>query len=314
MSSAADGQRLPGIGRILLTGSRGQVGGELLQTLAGLGEVVAPSRAEMDLSDATSLRETVRRVRPRWVVNPAAYTAVDKAEMEPEVAQAVNADAVAVLAEEALAIGAGVIHFSTDYVFDGSKAAPYVETDATNPLGVYGRTKLAGEQALAASGVPHAIFRTSWVFAATGKNFLLTILRLARERETLRIVADQHGSPTWSGDVAAMTARFIEIAERQAQAEDQELGEVMTRLGGLYHASGTGYTTWFEFAGEIVKLAREREPAVRFAEIEPITTAEFPTPARRPANSRLACRLLEERIGWKMMPWRESLGRVLPEA
>ncbi len=300
-----------GIGRILLTGAGGQVGRELLRTLAPLGEIVAPTREEMDLSKSESVRAVVQRVRPRWIVNSGAYTAVDKAESEPELARAVNADAVAVLGEEARRIGCGVVHFSTDYVFDGSKGEPYVETDATGPASVYGRTKLEGEEALASSGAAHAIFRTSWVYGGTGKNFLLTILRLAREREHLRIVADQHGSPTWSRDLAEMTAFFIRRCEERADNED--LAAAVYGLGGLYHASGTGYTTWFEFAREIVAEAKRREPDVRFAEVTPIPTAEFPTPARRPANSRLCCAGLEEKLGWRMMDWRESLGKVMAE-
>lgn len=311
MSSAVHRPALPESGRILLTGSAGQVGRELLQTLSGLGEVVAPSRQEMDLGNGASVRDTVRRVRPRWIVNPAAYTAVDKAETEPELAEAVNAEAVSILAEEARDLGAGVLHFSTDYVFDGAKATPYVESDPTGPLGVYGRTKLAGERALGESGAAHAIFRTSWVFAPTGKNFLLTILRLARERETLRIVADQHGSPTWSRDLANLATRFIVKTEQAVQG--RELAEVLQSAGGVYHASGSGYTTWYDFAREIVSLAREKEPSVHFAEIEPITTAEFPTPARRPANSRLSCEKLEKQVGWTMMDWRDSLRRVMAE-
>ena len=195
--------------RILLTGVTGQVGGELLRTLGPLGEVVAPSRAEMDLANQSSIREMIRSVKPRWIVNPGAYTAVDKAESEPELAYAINAEAVRAIGEEASAIGAGVIHFSTDYVFDGSGSAPYRETDTTRPVSVYGASKLAGERALAESGAGHAIFRTSWVYATRGKNFLLTILKLAREREKLRIVADQHGAPTWSRDLSRLTAEVI---------------------------------------------------------------------------------------------------------
>ena len=178
------GSVAPAGGRILLTGASGQVGGELVKTLKPLGEVVAPARTEMDLADVDSVREMIRAVRPRWIVNPAAYTAVDKAESEPEVAFAINAEAVRVMGEEARAIGAGVIHFSTDYVFDGSATAPYRETDSTGPVSVYGASKLAGERALGESGAGQIIFRTSWVYGARGKNFLLTILKLARERES----------------------------------------------------------------------------------------------------------------------------------
>jgi dTDP-4-dehydrorhamnose reductase len=287
------------------------VGGELLETLKPLGEVIAPLRAEMDLANAASVREMVRAVRPQWIVNPGAYTAVDKAESEPELAYAINAEAVKVMGEEARAIGAGVIHFSTDYVFDGSAEAPYRETDATVPVSVYGLSKLAGETALAESGVGHIIFRTSWVYGARGKNFLLTILKLARERETLRVVADQHGAPTWSRDLARMTAEVI--GQCEAAARGQELADVLRDSGGIYHAAGAGETTWFGFAAEAVRLLREKEPNARLARIEAMTTAEYPTPARRPANSRMDCGKLRERFGWKMMDWRDSLREVLAE-
>ncbi len=311
MRSSASGASLPKSERILLTGGSGQVGRELVRTLAALGEVVTPTHAEMDLADARSVRQTIRRTRPRWIVNPGAYTAVDKAESEPDIAQAVNAEAVAVMGEEALAVGAGILHFSTDYVFDGTKVEPYTEDDATGPASVYGRTKLMGEQALKRSGAAHAIFRTSWVYGVTGKNFVLTILKLARERETLQIVADQHGSPTWSRDLAGMAADFIAMCEGQAGGGD--LHAAVGELGGLYHAAGSGYTTWFEFASEAVAMAKRREPGVSFAKLEPITTAQFPTAARRPANSRMSCARLEERLGWQMMDWQESLREVMAE-
>jgi dTDP-4-dehydrorhamnose reductase len=288
------------------------VGGELLETLKPLGEVIAPLRAEMDLAKAASVREMIRAVRPRWIVNPGAYTAVDKAESEPELAYAINAEAVKAIGEEARAIGAGVIHFSTDYVFDGSANAPYRETDATVPVSVYGSSKLAGEMALAKSGAGHMIFRTSWVYGARGKNFLLTILKLAREREVLRVVADQYGAPTWSRDLARMTADAIEQCEAVA-ARGWKFSDVLADVSGIYHAAGAGETTWFGFAAEAVQLLGEKEPGVRFAAIEAITTAEYPTAARRPANSRMDCGKLRERFGWKMMDWRDSLREVLAE-
>jgi dTDP-4-dehydrorhamnose reductase len=301
-----------GRARILVTGASGQVGGELVQTLAALGEVVAPSRAELDLSDERSVRAMVRQVKPRWIVNPGAYTAVDRAESEAELAYAVNATAVRALGEEARAIGAAVVHFSTDYVFDGLEMAPYVETDAVSPASVYGASKLAGEQELARSGAAHLIFRTSWVYGATGKNFLLTILKAARERDRLRVVADQHGAPTWSRDLARMTAQVIGQCSTELGTRDGLLDEV-ARVGGVYHAAGAGETTWYGFAAEAVRQQAERTPGIRLAEVDPIATAEYPTPARRPENSRLECRRLAEVLGWRMMPWERSLEAVLAE-
>jgi len=298
-------------GPILLTGATGQVGGALLKLLPQLGEVVAPPRSTMDLADIASIRNTIRAIKPRWVVNPAAYTAVDKAESEPNLAHTINGDSVQAIAEEARSIGAAVIHFSTDYVFDGASTAPYTETDATGPMSVYGASKLAGEKALAESGAAHLIFRTSWVYGSRGKNFLLTILKLARERELLRVVGDQHGAPTWSRDLAEMTVQVIGRTELAAAGKN--LAEALAPASGVYHAAGRGETTWHGFAAEAVRLEREREPGARFAEIEAITTADYPTPARRPANSRLDCGKLAKQFGWTMMDWRESLSEVLLE-
>jgi dTDP-4-dehydrorhamnose reductase len=300
---------------ILLTGITGQVGGELLQSLAPLGEIIAPTRQQVDLADTSgdfrSLRETIQTLRPRWIVNPAAYTAVDKAEAEPELAYAINRDAVRAIGEEAHRIGACVIHFSTDYVFAGTGDIPYTEEDPTGPVSVYGASKLAGEQALAASGAGHIIFRTSWVYGAKGKNFLLTILKLARERDLLRVVADQHGAPTWSRDLAEMTATVIGRCE--SEAGNASLLDSVSRISGIYHTAGAGETTWYGLASEAVHLQQQREPETRSAKIEPITSADYPTPARRPANSRLNCAKLEQQFGWKMMDWRESLRKVLSE-
>jgi dTDP-4-dehydrorhamnose reductase len=265
----------------------------------------------MDLANATSVQETIRAVAPRWIVNPGAYTAVDKAETEPDLALAINAEAVRVMGQEARTIGAGVIHFSTDYVFDGTANAPYRETDRTGPVSVYGVSKLAGEKALADSGAGHMIFRTSWVYGPRGRNFLLTILKLARERERLRVVADQHGAPTWSRDLANMTADVI--AQCEASAQGRELEGVLADVGGIYHAAGAGETTWYGFAAEALRLQLQREPNVRFAQIDAIPTAEYPTPAKRPANSRMNCEKLAERFGRKMMDWQDSLQEVLAQ-
>jgi dTDP-4-dehydrorhamnose reductase len=299
--------------RILITGSSGQVGEALTRTLAPLGQIFAPGRSELDLSDSNSIRKVMREFQPRWVVNAAAHTAVDKAESEPELAFAINATAPEVFAEEAKRIGSVLIHFSTDYVFDGSKSTPYVESDPTNPLGVYGSSKLAGERALAASEIPHFIFRTSWVYGATGKNFLLTILRLARERDHLRIVGDQHGAPTWSFDLARMTAHVITHTEKVATQSNSSLTEVTLPISGIYHASGSGETTWCGFAGQAIAELQAREPEIRLATVEAIPTSEYPTPAKRPLNSRLDCTKLANVLDWCMPDWRESLSNVLAD-
>jgi dTDP-4-dehydrorhamnose reductase len=298
-------------GRILLTGVTGQVGGELAKTLAALGEVVAPRRDELDMADAGSVLKFVQDLRPRWIVNPAAYTAVDKAESEPELAYAINAEAVRALGQGAREAGAAVIHFSTDYVFDGTGTAPYRETDVTGPVSVYGTSKLAGERALAETGAGYMIFRTSWVYGATGKNFLRTILKAALERDRLRVVADQHGAPTWSRDLARMTVQVMERVEELA--EGREPAESMAKFQGVYHAAGAGETTWHGFAAEATARLRKREPDAKVAEVDGIPTSEYPTPAKRPANSRLNCEKLKERFGWGMMDWRDSLGEVMKE-
>jgi len=296
---------------ILLTGGSGQVGGQMRQTLAALGRVVAPGRSELDLASSDSIRSMMRTLRPQWVVNPAAYTAVDKAESDVDVAFAANRDAPAVLAEEAKKIGAVLIHFSTDYVFDGTQAVPYKESDATNPLGVYGASKLAGEQTIAATGAAHLIFRTSWVYGATGKNFLLTVLRVAREREEVRIVADQHGAPTWSFDLAAMTAALMTQVNAQAASKQCSATEIVAANSGVYHACNAGETTWFGFAEETLRIARVQEPGQKFAQLIPITTAEYPTPAKRPQYSRLDCAKLAESFGLSLPQWDCSLQNVM---
>jgi dTDP-4-dehydrorhamnose reductase len=304
-------------GRILVTGGSGQVGEALTRTLAATatqpGEVFAPARGELDLADPGSIRRAVRAFHPRWILNAAAYTAVDKAESEPELAHAINATATAVLAEEAGRLGAVLIHYSTDYVFDGAKPEPYVESDPTSPLNVYGRTKLAGERALAASGAAHLIFRTSWVYGATGHNFLRSILRVARERDHLRIVADQHGAPTWSLDLAQMTAHVVAHLERAAVRARSSLPEAALPLSGVYHASAAGDTTWHGFASQAIAHMQQLRPQLKFASVEPISTDEYPTSAKRPLNSRLNCAKLERVFGWSMPDWKHSLPLVLGE-
>jgi dTDP-4-dehydrorhamnose reductase len=258
--------------KILLTGSTGQVGYELERSLQPLGEVVALDRAQFDLSDLDQVRDVLRAVRPGLIVNPAAYTAVDKAESEPALAYRINAEAPAVMAAEARLLGAAMVHYSTDYVFDGAKQGPYVETDPTGPLNVYGSSKLAGEQAIAAAGIPHLILRTSWVYGMRGKNFLLTMLRLARERDELRVVADQHGAPTWSRTIADTTATLLAQARAGGPAWWQA-------RSGLYHLSAEGQTSWHGFTEAIVAQAGLE------CRIVPISSAEYPTPAQRPVNS-----------------------------
>ena len=299
---------------ILLTGSTGQVGSALLPMLAALGTVTAPSRSDLDLTRSESIRAVVRSVRPRWIINPAAYTAVDRAESEPALANAVNEDAVRVLGEEALALGVPVLHFSTDYVFSGEGNRPWRETDAPNPLSVYGRSKLAGERALAATGAAHLILRTSWVYGATGQNFLRTMLRLGLERPVLRVVDDQHGTPTASGDLAALTSSLLRTFEFRAAQQGSTLAAAVRERGGIVHAAGSGaWTTWCGFARGILAHASAVYPATSLAMVEAIPTSEYPTPARRPANSRLSCDLLEQRFGYRMPAWQISLERVMAE-
>lgn len=268
--------------RILLTGTSGQVGYELQRSLQGLGEIIALDRARMDLADLDQVRDVIRQVKPGLIINPAAYTAVDKAESEPELARRINAEAPALMAEEARKLGAAMIHYSTDYVFDGSKPTPYTEDDPTCPVNVYGATKLAGEQAIQAAGIPYLILRTSWVYGMRGKNFLLTMMRLARERDELRVVADQYGAPTWCRTIADTTAHIV--AQMQALTADGGR-DVWRERTGIYHLSAQGKTTWYDFTKAILAHpSLEKKPVVI-----PIGSADYPVPARRPANSVLCC-------------------------
>ncbi len=291
---------------ILLLGKDGQVGWQLQRSLAALGPLLACGRGECDLADAAQLRALVRRVRPALIVNASAYTAVDKAEAEPELAHLINAVAPGVLAEEAAALGSLLLHYSTDYVYDGRQGGAYVESAATNPQSVYGRSKLAGEEAIRAVGGKSLIFRTSWVFGARGGNFVKTILRLAREKESLNVVDDQIGAPTPAeliADVSALVLAMLRNGQRLEKGENR-----------LYHLAAAGPLSWCEFARTIVALAGELSDAplrLQPAAIRPITTAEYPTPAVRPANSRLDCSRLENDFGLQLPGWQPFLRRTL---
>jgi len=290
--------------RILLTGCAGQVGFELQKTLAPLGEVVAVDQTQCDLADAEAIRKLVREVAPHIIVNPAAYTAVDKAESEPELAMAVNAWAPGILGEEAAKLDAWVVHYSTDYVFDGIKTAPYDENDTPNPQSVYGRSKLAGEQALLASGAQCLILRTSWVVGAHGGNFVRTILRLAAERGSLNVVADQIGAPTSAPLLADVTAHLI----RQAEGQGHQSFPI-----GLYHLVAGGETNWHEYACYVVKcaLAAGKSLKLKPENICAITTADYPLPAKRPANSRLNTDKLRQTFKLDLPDWKTGLDQVL---
>lgn len=286
--------------KILLTGCNGQVGWELARALLPLGDIIAVNRSQVDLSDPDGLRRIVQKVSPDVIVNPAAYTAVDKAETDRDMAFLINAEAPRVLAEEAAKSAALLIHYSTDYVFDGTKNAPYTEDDATHPVNVYGQSKLAGEQAIQAAGADHLILRTSWVYAARGQNFLKTILRLAAEREELAIVADQIGSPTWARLIAETTAHIL----RQSLLERRQ-GHFNS---GVYNLTSVGETSWHGFAQAIVEIARQQGmPALKNRIINPIPTTAYPAPAKRPLNSRLSTDRLEQRFGLKMPSWDAAL-------
>lgn len=273
--------------KILLTGKNGQVGFELERSLQGLGDVIALDRKQMNLSDLRQVREVIRSVRPDLIVNPAAYTAVDKAESEIELAMCINGDAPGVMAEEAKKLGAAMIHYSTDYVFDGSKASAYTEEDTPNPINAYGKTKLAGEEAIRAADIPHLVLRSSWVYGLRGRNFLLTVLKLAQERDELRIVADQSGAPTWSRTLADTTAHILSQA-RAAKDSRQWWAE----QSGLYHLTAQGSTSWHGFTEAILSHpGLQKKPTVT-----PITTDEYPLPAPRPRNSVLNCDKLKQRF------------------
>ncbi len=291
--------------RLLVTGANGQVGWELGRSLAPLGDVTALDRRQCDLSQPALLPGVVRSIKPDFIVNAAAYTAVDKAEQEEALATTVNGAAVGVLAEEARRAGIVFIHYSTDYVFDGAKQAPYTEDDAPHPINAYGRSKLAGEAAIHDAGGAYLILRTSRVYAARGHNFVRTILRLASERDELRIVDDQFGTPTWAREIAAATARIV-----RAVGDEQARG---TFAPGLFNLTASGTTTWHGFAAAILDEAARHGLLARAPRLTPIASEDYPTPAARPKNSRLAGERLRQRFGIVLPDWRQSLARCIAD-
>lgn len=297
--------------RILLTGVNGQVGQALQQQLAQshhtAWQVIACDRRQLDLSNPDQIRAVVRELSPHLIINPAAYTAVDKAESEPELAYAVNAVAPGVLAEEAARLQASLIHFSTDYVYDGTKPSAYLESDDTHPSSIYGASKLAGELAIGQVGLPHLILRTSWVYGSHGKNFLKTIIRLAQARESLHIVADQYGAPTADHAIAQATGELVMRWQPENSSQS-----------GIYHLVNAGETSWHGFATEIVRQYRALEasrewPKLAVADILPIETVEYPTPAKRPENSRLSTHKLKQVFGVSLPEWTVSLNQVMAQ-
>jgi dTDP-4-dehydrorhamnose reductase len=285
--------------RILITGINGQLGQELQQTLAEY-DVIGVGREMLDLTQPDKISQMMDEVRPDLVINAAAYTAVDKAESEPEIAKATNAIAPGILAKEAQKMGVPLIHISTDYVFDGSQSRPYLDTDTTNPLGVYGQSKLAGEQAIRESCNLHIILRTAWVYGVGGKgNFVKTMLKLGAEREEIRVVADQVGSPTWTGDLASAIAQL--------------LPQLSPEIAGTYHYTNSGVASWYDFAVAIFEEAKQLGFPLKVQRIIPITTADYPTPGRRPAYSVLYCGKIAAVLGTHPPHWRQALRQMLAE-
>jgi dTDP-4-dehydrorhamnose reductase len=299
---------------ILLIGKTGQIGAELCRLLPSLGKVVAMDRRQMDLTKPEEVRRAIGELQPDWIVNATAYTAVDQAEKEETMARIVNSDAPALMAVEAKKIGAVLVHYSTDYVFDGLKNSPYDEHDSTNPLNAYGRTKLVAEQAIRDSGVPHLIFRTAWVYATSGRNFMLTVLRLAAQKEELRMVRDQVGAPTWSREIAAATTKILGQLVNQGREKLP-----ISKASGTYHMTAAGETNWCEFARAILDEASRTDRSVAWIatasggrpliarRVVPITTEEYPTPARRPAYSVLSNARLQQAFGLHLPDWRSQL-------
>lgn len=288
--------------KILLTGGHGQVGWELKRTLSVLGDVYALDRQDLDLSNPDAICRTVREIVPHYIVNAAAYTAVDKAESDLEACMQVNAIAPRILAEEAKALNAPLIHFSTDYVFDGEASAPYSEESTTSPINIYGKSKLEGEKAIQAVGGAHLIFRTSWIYGSRGKNFLLTMLRLAKERDELKIVNDQIGAPTWCRPIAEAVAMIIARCLRNEES--------MSSLWGIYNLTCSGQTSWYGFAEAIFQLAPKSQ-LTKFPKLTPIPSSAYPLPAPRPKNSTLSQEKLLTTFGLKLPNWKLALASCL---
>jgi dTDP-4-dehydrorhamnose reductase len=292
----------------MLTGSAGQVGHELSRVLGTIGDVVCVTRSDLDLADAEAVRETLRSVGPDVIVNAAAYTAVDQAEADSETCMAVNALAPGAMAEWTADSGALLVHYSTDYVFDGSSDRPYSEDDSPAPLNVYGESKARGEAAIRESGCRHLVFRTSWVYGARGSNFLRTMLRLAHEREEVRVVDDQVGAPTWSRLIAMTTAQVLgQLYSANAAPESTEPDP-----WGVYHLVADGHATWYEFAQAILERDPQRASQT-CRRLFPISSADYPVPARRPANSRLETIKLRDRFGVELPHWLAQLDEVMQE-
>jgi dTDP-4-dehydrorhamnose reductase len=303
--------------KVLITGSRGQLGVELARAMEPFATVHAFDLPDLDICSASSVSSAVLNFQPTFIINAAAYTAVDMAEQEPSLAHAVNAEGPRILASAAAQCGAGLVHFSTDYVFDGRKQAPYLESDITSPLGEYGRSKLAGENAVLSSAAPHLVLRSSWIYGTHGKNFLLTMLRLASEREELAVVDDQIGAPTWSRSLAEATRDILLNAKNSAG---------LRPVSGLYHLTAAGQTSWCGFARAMFDEARRlaSQPtwmqqatggrALKVRDVRAITTAEYPLPAKRPAWSMLSNGKIQQRLGIRLSDWRDQLHSVMTSA
>lgn len=294
---------MAGFGRVLIVGSAGQLGTELRRSFAGTGEIVCRDKESADLAVADQVRAMIRSTEPDLILNAAAYTAVDRAESEPELAMAINATAPRILAEEAARRNVLLVHYSTDYVFDGSKQGPWIESDSPNPMNVYGKSKLAGEEAVQHAGGRHLIFRTSWVYGPHGNNFLLTMLRLGRERDKLSIVDDQVGAPTTSIALADATRTIVDdvLSGKYGRTEDWT---------GLYHMTCGGSTSWYGFASAIFAATKASRNG-KTLELKPIPSSEYPTPARRPLNSVLSNQKLQEKFGVRLPEWEGALKTTL---